>query len=216
MLPNTLSKLFAGPSLTSAAKSLALAKGIQIEPPIKRGDLPQLISADFRGNIIIADGLFYRTIPVGHIELREAIEAGCTLYGLSSMGAIRAFEMRELGMKGFGKVYQYFFKLDDFQDDELALLHAPIPPYFAISEPMVHLRYCLDELEKSGEITDEVKNTILDVLKVTPFGERTLKKFLSLLKQSNYQHIDELENRFDQFRIKQLDLYNFLDAYPEI
>ncbi|WP_425300876.1 TfuA-like protein, partial [Nocardia wallacei] len=34
------------------------------------------------------------------MEIREALEAGWSVWGLSSMGAIRAAEMRLLGMRG--------------------------------------------------------------------------------------------------------------------
>ena len=59
----------------------------------------------------------------------DAIEQGWTVFGLCSMGAIRAYELRNFGMKGVGKVYQRFFQMEDFQDDELALFHEPVFPF---------------------------------------------------------------------------------------
>ena len=216
MPPSTSTKLFAGPSLTPSAKEQAEILDIDIQPPIQRGDLPRLLDSGFCGTIVIADGLFYRKIPVGHIEIREAINAGCTVYGLSSMGAIRAYEMRNLGMIGFGKVYEYFFKLDDFQDDEMALLHAPVPPYLALSEPLVHFRYCLDILLNEKLISSTQKAAILKILKNMYFGKRTLKQFLNLLSQQGFTQTKIVEDNFENYRIKQQDLFLFLMQFPDI
>src|SRR5215216_2521419 len=64
-------------------------------PPIKRGDL-EALPRDFTV-IVVVDGLFNSVPAVGHVELRKKLEY-CTVYGCSSMGAIRAFEMRGHGM----------------------------------------------------------------------------------------------------------------------
>ena len=68
------------------------------------------------------------------------------MWGLSSMGAIRAREMAHLGMRGYGSVYAPFATEGDFQDDEVALLHEPNAPYRPVSEPLVHLREAVAHL----------------------------------------------------------------------
>ena len=76
-------------------------------------DILKLLKQEFEGNIVIVDGIFQQVIAVGHAEIREALEKGIDILGMSSMGAIRAYEMRDLGMKGYGKVYDWFFRMED-------------------------------------------------------------------------------------------------------
>jgi len=200
--------IFAGPSLTPAVIQLINEKGLTLYPPVKRGDLGGLLDNGFKGRIVIADGVFQQVLSVGHHEIRKAIASGCQVYGVSSMGAIRAFELRDYGMQGYGKVYSFFFEFDDFMDDEVALLFEPIPPYRSISEPLVHFRECINYLIDEGKLSKGQGQTIINRLKELYFGERTLYVFGELLLASTGQHLKELINNFDSFRCKSLDLMN--------
>src|SRR4051795_13634825 len=91
--------LFAGPSMPG---SLRLPEGATVLPPVRRGDVPALLRDRRPGALAIADGLFHQSLAVGHVEIRDALDAGWQVWGLSSMGAIRACEMRYLGMRGCG------------------------------------------------------------------------------------------------------------------
>ncbi len=97
----------------------------------------------------IVDGQFLRCLSVGHAEIRLAIAKSWQVWGLSSMGAIRACEMKHLGMRGYGEVYQWYCRDECFRDDEVALMHRPNPPYDAVSEPLIHIRVWLQELVKN-------------------------------------------------------------------
>ena len=136
--------LFAGPSLLDSNSRQLDTSFVRLKPPAKRGDIDLLLNEeDAAGTIILADGRFHSELAVGHSELRRAIRAGWEIWGVSSMGAIRACEMRSTGMKGFGVIYGFFMDDPDFADDEVALLHIPDPPYHAVSEPLVHTRMFL-------------------------------------------------------------------------
>lgn len=204
--------LFAGPSLTEKSRRFCQEKGIILLPPAKRGDIHKLLDDGFIGKIILADGVFHQVIAVGHAELRHAIEMKCEVVGLSSMGAIRAYEMRFLGMVGYGKVYEYFFKMDDFQDDEMALFHLPAPHFHAITEPMVHFRYCVDCLIEENLINKEVGANLISSLKSYYYGDRTLSLFFELLGSKTSLNIEQVKNNFQQYRIKSKDLELYLDA----
>ena len=128
--------MFVGPTLGEGrrARSLAAARGVRLRPPVKRRDLSNFLAKVRRqrpGVICIVDGVFHDRLAVGHAEIREALERGWRVWGLSSMGAIRAREMQSLGMRGFGRIYELFNTGRDFQDDEVALLHEPTAPYRA-------------------------------------------------------------------------------------
>src|SRR4051812_45698286 len=106
---------FVGPTYEPIAPSrLIEAAGFVPRPPASRGDIAALDDSH-PGVIALIDGRFNEQLAVGHAELRRAIERGWDVWGLSSMGAIRAYEMRGLGMKGFGTVYQHFLALGDFR-----------------------------------------------------------------------------------------------------
>lgn len=166
------------------------------------------------GVLVLVDGLFDQSLAVGHAELREAITAGWKVFGLGSMGAVRACEMRHHGMIGFGRVYEHFLADEDFQDDEVALLHTPAPDYRSVSEPLVHLRHFLRCLDESHRLSGVAAQRIADELKAVWYGHRTLEFAASLVDQFSGGDAAAAAhswlNDFDRFRVKGQDLTDFL------
>src|SRR5262249_48597706 len=142
--------VFVGPSAYGIEAELQRIEsfGVSIYPPVKRGDLYEV--AKRSATIVIVDGLFHTVPAVGHIEIREALESGIRVIGCSSMVAIRAYEMRTLGMIGFGRVFEMFKEFEDFTDDELTQLHGPEPDFLPFSEALVNIRIFLDSLIAEG------------------------------------------------------------------
>jgi hypothetical protein len=211
LMPPTLPMvLFGGPSLSELALQRCRELGIELRPPARRNDIQQLVETGYRGTIALVDGVFHQVISVGHKELLGAIAAGCEVYGISSMGAIRAYELRTFGMKGIGKVYRYFDQEGDFQDDEVALIHNPTPPYHPFSEPLVHIRVCITDLCTRQEITPKAGQEIIDQLKALYFGERTLETFARLLESASGKAFGDLVPDMAPYRIKQRDVEDFL------
>ena len=220
--------LFAGPTLlrAQAMEPTLSLQGIAVLPPIGRGDLPRLLRSLPAGSsatttLVLVDGLFHLRLAVGHAEIRAALDAGFRVFGLSSMGAIRAREMAALGMEGFGEVYRLYCQPEvDFRDDEVTLLHDPEPPYRELSEPLVHLRAALDDLVQQRLLPAEVATGVLDKLSRTWFGDRTLPALRALLAshglvESQLAAIDEQLADFDRYRVKALDLIAFLQTRPD-
>jgi hypothetical protein len=210
--------LFVGPTMATSPRARALARNVRVRQPVKRADIERLVSRRPRpGVLAIVDGLFHDTLSVGHAELREAMRRGWEVWGLSSMGAIRAREMAPLGMRGFGHVYARFEAEGDFHDDEVALLHEPAPGYRAVSEPLVHLRVALDHLAARGIVGAKVARDVAAELKARWYGERTVRRLIESLARGS--RIDraavehELEE-FDRFRVKAHDLERFLEERP--
>jgi hypothetical protein len=165
----------------------------------------------------IVDGQFQQCLSVGHAEIREALTLGWQVWGLSSMGAIRAYEMREMGVRGFGNVYELFCKQVDFRDDEVALLHEPGPPYRSLSEPLVHLRLWLKELCRMGLLKHREEKQVVHRLMQLWFGERTIGRARSMVLEvipKKELKVDESLTDFDRFRLKTHDLRNFLYQKP--
>jgi hypothetical protein len=124
-------------------------RGVTLLPPVKRGDLPSMGTSFAR--IVLVDGLFNSVPAVGHVEIREALEAGT--------------------------VYEMFFQHEDFTDDELAQLHGAAPHFEPVSEPLVNLRVFAAQLVASGLISAAASRRILDPLQQLYFGQRTLRLF---------------------------------------
>jgi len=194
--------LFAGPTLARARAiqpALDLA-GVHELPPVQRGDIPKLVREHKPpGVIAIVDGRFHQVLAVGHMEIRHAISHGWAVWGLSSLGAIRAREMHHLGMKGYGKVFELYCAPGDFRDDEVTLLHEPEPPYREVSEPLVHLRLALEAIGEHALVAE---------LEGMYFGDRTLAFVRSRLGADKYEGFAA---SLDRYRIKSLDLIDFLD-----
>jgi len=203
--------IYAGPSLSSKALELIDELSLDLRQPVKRGDIRKFLETSTPETIIIADGLFHQVLSVGHEEIMDAIEQDWLVIGLCSMGAIRAYELRNFGMKGIGKVYQRFFEMEDFQDDELALFHEPVFPFTPYTEPLVHYRACVEFLMSEGRLNSLQGEVIVSELKKLYFGDRTVEYFSELL--SVYlEDVTAVTGQFERFREKQNDLIDFLLA----
>src|SRR5262249_26845133 len=166
------------------------------------------------GTIVVVDGLFHTDLAVGHAELRAALRGGWTVWGVASMGAIRAREMSALGMKGYGEVYELYCRDGvDFRDDEVALLHGAAPEYAELSEPLVHMRAALAALVARGAVAEAVRAPVLAELEGMWFGDRTLPWLASRLRElvpAIGPEVDAALAGFDRYRIKSLDLIRFV------
>ena len=156
--------LFAGPSTWGVAP--ACFAGIAVRPPARRGDIDRLLEgAAAPAVVILCDGVFQNVPAVSHAELCRAIDAGWQVWGVSSLGAIRAFELRDEGMRGFGEVAAMFEQFEDFTDDEMCLLHYPEAPWFPVSEALVNVRYALHQRQRDLGISDEAAALLLGELR---------------------------------------------------
>jgi hypothetical protein len=203
--------LFAGPTLARAhaiRRALPFAS-FEIAFPIRRGDLPAMVRARPPGVVVIADGLFHAALAVGHAEIRATIAAGWRVHGVSSMGAIRAAEMHELGMTGFGEVFEWYARgTEDVRDDEVALLHESDPPFRELSEPLVHIRRLLAHLTADGTITRDKADAVVADLANRWFGERTLGLVARLVGVPIAAQLADM----DRHRIKAHDLITLMDT----
>jgi len=213
--------MFVGPTLGEGRRARALAKkhGVRLRPPVKRRDLSTFLGQAGRrrpGVVCIVDGVFHDRLAVGHVEIRDLLERGWRVWGLSSMGAIRAREMQSLGMRGFGQVYELFNTTADFQDDEVALLHEPTAPFRSSSEPLVHLRAALDHLVGLELVPSAAAAAVVQSLKRRWFGDRSIAAMLADLR-SEGATLAPIRNElrdFARFRLKTIDLEHFLELTP--
>lgn len=134
--------VFAGPSLGHLWSRIVSVDRIDLRPPARRGDIDALLSGTVPSTLVLADGSFNHEYAVGHRELLRAIEEGWRAIGVSSMGAIRACELRYDGMEGYGRAYRYLVETSA-PDDHLALTHQPEPPFRIFAEALFDVRHLL-------------------------------------------------------------------------
>ena len=164
--------VFLGPSLEREAAEAILPA--EYRPPAKRGDL--LHAAEDGAAIIgLIDGVFHQESAVAHREILAAIKKGVTVVGASSMGALRAAEMDTLGMTGVGEVYRMYKSGELVSDDEVALVFDP-ETGLALSEPLINIRFTLQEAARQGVITPEEHAALLAAARSVFYPQRTYAK----------------------------------------
>ena len=127
---------FLGPSLPARE-----AKGFHLLPPARQGDVWRALGLRPRA-IALIDGVFEAQPSVWHREILDALDAGVPVVGGASMGALRAAELRTLGMTGVGRIFRWYRDGTVIDDAEVALLHADAEHgYRALTVPLVNVRW---------------------------------------------------------------------------
>ena len=209
--------LFAGPSTHGLDRTLLLRDGVQLRPPVRRDDVARLVEdRPTPGVMVICDGVFQSVPAVSHAELCAAIDAGWQVWGVSSIGAIRAFELRDEGMRGFGYVHEQLSRHEDFTDDEMCLLHFPEDPWFPLTEALVNLRYALDVRGASLGISPEAGARAVATLSRAWFGDRTPALMQAALVDAGVPAPDAqaLLAWTAANRVKSLDLQGLMGVRP--
>jgi hypothetical protein len=168
--------VFIGPSLeTSEARKILSGLDVEFHPPVRRGDLPAL--ADEVKVVAIIDGVFHGESSVGHREIVALLKRGVQVLGGSSMGALRAYELKDMGMKGYGIVYEMYASGEIDGDDEVALIFDPetLEP---LSEPLVNTRHLLRQAGSRGILSREEAETLLAAVKAEFYPRRNKRLLL--------------------------------------
>jgi len=161
--------VFLGPSLPLPEAARIL--DARYLPPAGRGDIPAAVR-DGAKIICLIDGVFFQECSVGHREILDAMNAGVRVIGASSMGALRASELHTLGMEGIGEIYRWYRDGEITSDDEVALVFDPESGY-ALSVPLVNIRYILGLAEKKGIIDGTMREILLNDARSLYFPDRT-------------------------------------------
>jgi hypothetical protein len=171
--------IFIGPTLSiDKAKEILDA---DYRPPAKKGDLLKLIptAVKFVGLI---DGYFLQDYPPTPIEVYNLLRKKDVLvFGSSSLGALRAVELKRFGMMGIGKIFNLFLKGIVDSDDEVAVTFTGYREYQ--SDALIDIRYNLFLAQKKQIIDKNTKRNILRIAKKTYFPYRTYDDILEKSKK---------------------------------
>ena len=209
--------LYVGPSAFGLDLERHAAGRYVTQPPAGRGDVDRLIgTASHPGVIVLCDGVFQSRPAVSHAELCRALDLGWQVWGVSSMGAIRAYELRFEGMHGFGYVHDLFARVPDLADDEMALLHFPESPWFPVTEALVNVRYAFDRLKVRLALPDAVEDAVIAALQSIWFGDRTEQRIGSELQRSGVdpRRVSLFLAWLRRHRAKTIDLHRLMSVRP--
>lgn len=177
--------IFVGPSLDfEYRQKLIKYKEVLIMPPIQAGDIWKIISeVNDISHILIIDGYFYTKLSVLHKEILSAINQEIKVIGASSLGALRAKELKNFGMIGFGEVYNYYDKFPYTGDDEVGILHSDDYQYKNLSIPLINLRILLNKKIIKDEKINFYLKTLINKLEKVSFTKRSWQYINNISQQ---------------------------------
>jgi hypothetical protein len=168
--------VFLGPSLgLKEARQLLAAEYL---PPARKGDIYRIMSSGVK-TIILVDGVFHDTPSVWPREILSALDDGIQVIGGASMGALRAAELNQFGMAGYGTIFQWYRDAVIEGDDEVAVRHGSAECGFrTLSEALVNIRYTLDQAVADHVLCQEQAQELLGYAKQLYYPDRSYAKLL--------------------------------------
>ncbi len=209
--------VFTGTSISHADARKRL--DVDYQPPVFRGNIENAVMAGYT-LIGIIDGVFFSRAAVAHKEIIRAIDAGVTVVGGCSMGALRASELDVHGMIGVGRIYEWYRDGIVEDDDEVAVATNP-DTFEPVSSPMVNMRETLLAASNKNIIDEESCIALIALAKKTHYTERS---YFGLTKEATRKEIipegkaAELLNycREHEADIKRQDALLVLDKMKEL
>jgi hypothetical protein len=182
--------VFVGPTLR--AGQLPAIPGLIVLPPVAQGDLYRAAQRRPR-TIGIIDGYFDGVPSVWHKEILWAMAQGIHVLGSASMGALRAAELHDFGMRGVGRIFEAYRAgalppwPEPFEDDdEVAVIHGPAETgYLALSEAMVNIRVTLARAEAAGVIAAATRDALARLAKGLFYHDRSYDRLLGLAAEAS-------------------------------
>lgn len=160
----------------------SLIHRIDFKPSIKRGDIITLLNNKiFFDEIIIIDGVFDQSRSITHKEILLALERGIKVTGLSSIGALRAAELHEFGMFGFGEIFNMYFRGEIDADDEVAVSFVNKNGKIYSTIPLINIRKTVEKNALDKEIFKKAKEIF--------YKERTWARLRKVLSKKQFKQI---------------------------
>jgi|GEM_PF-1009198 len=169
--------VFLGPSLLLDEARCILPDAYYL-PPARCGDILRVLRLQPTG-IVLIDGYFENTPAVWHKEILIAMERGVWVIGGSSMGALRASELNDLGMQGTGKIFSEYLDGTRLDDDDVAVLHSSQQSeYQPSTEAMVNIEAALKSALEQKVLDTQSYHSLLHSAKSLFYAERTWQNII--------------------------------------
>lgn len=186
--------VFLGPSLPLAEAKVHL--DADYRPPVVRGDLDQLVAGQVVG---IIDGEFKQSLSLSLTEVSQAVERGVTIFGSSSMGALRAADIPTV--HGVGRIYEMYRSGAITREDEVSVVFDPTTKR-PLTVPLVNIRYAVAELVASASIDERTAERIVASAESLHFSERTVHRILKKTEIGDETSRAELASLLNTFDLK--------------
>lgn len=187
--------VFSGPSVSREA--VTALKGVAWRPPVSQGDVYRAAKTSPRA-IAIIDGFFDSVPSVWHKEILWAMSRGIRMFGASSMGALRAAELHQFGMRGVGEIFEKYRDGTLEDDDEVAVLHGPAElGYTPLSVPMVNARSTIENAVEDAVIGEPAGGKLTAAAKSIFFQDR---QWAAVVHRAHLAGVDAAElTAFEQW-----------------
>lgn len=206
--------VFIGPSLR--AHERPALRRVALHAPVRRGDLPALARTyPMLRAIGIVDGVFHHALSITPREVLDVARAGLTVFGASSMGALRAAELHTMGVRGVGRIFEMYAEGLVVSDDEVAIAFDPESER-ATSEPLVNVRCALGKAVLDGLLASADADVILAVGRELPYVDRTYTTILRRAGERlgrDFSGVRASLVTHDQKRLDALALFRALDDH---
>ena len=87
------------------------------------------------------------------------------------MGALKALECEKFGMRGIGKIFNWYKSKKIDAEDEVAVSFNPVS-HTTLSTPLVNVRFLLSKALEIKQITSKEKNKIIQIAQNIYFPQR--------------------------------------------
>jgi len=191
--------VFVGPTLPLSVRP---DLGFEYLPPIRHGDLfaQALRPGD---QVLIVDGVYQHFAPIRHKEILAQLARGVQVAGAASLGALRAAELADFGMRGLGRVYQSARAGRLVADADVAVLHGDDESgAHRLTVAMVSFRQAVTELSEDGQLTPPQAQELEAIATRLHFSERSERALQHAAAAGGYQNamrgvLDCLDRRGD-------------------
>ncbi len=184
---------------------LEIIPSIQCKPAVKKGDVLRALSEGVK-NIIIIDGNFDLCPSVWHKEILFALKQSITVIGAASMGALRASELHDYGMVGFGKIFDLYRENKIVADDELVVMHSANLPEKTL--PLINIRLSIQRLPQL------LQDNILSKAKNIYFKRRTWRQLKANLDLNEFTQLKQIY--IDYKRLDAINCLRWLNGCSEL
>lgn len=196
--------VFLGPSIPDTSDARAVLDA-DYRPPVKRGDLDGIEAGAIVG---IVDGVFHQELAISPQEVHLATRRGVTVFGSSSMGALRAAEVRTVVPVGL--IARWYCDGTITRDDEVALVFDP-DSRRALSVPMVNVRFAVERLVSSASLSPSAGKRILEAALALPYQERSYPAILRRAGVEDDDRLRDLVGALQGFDLKREDAFALLE-----
>ncbi len=182
--------VFLGPSMPVAEAREILPEAV-FRPPAQQGDLLASVNQDGATVVGLVDGTFHQNLSVWHNEVLYLLSSGVSIFGASSMGALRAAETDTFGMIGIGQIYRWYRDGFITGDDEVALMHGDEDTgYQSLSLPLVNIRASVGLAVSRNRMSADTAGQLVEIAKTIFYPQRHVA---NILQQCREAHIGPVE-----------------------